>query len=107
MVLESKVDTEENSRLISADEISKLAAIKDLIQSVDLDKFAIDENGKLLLNSIQINEIDELADKLAEKVDKVSGSRLITEEEATKLEKLSIDESGNVGLSGTVSAANV
>lgn len=107
LVLESKVDTEENSRLISADEISKLAAIKDLIQSVDLDKFTIDENGKLLLNSIQINEIDELADKLAEKVDKVSGSRLITEEEATKLEKLSIDESGNVGLSGTVSAANV
>lgn len=107
LALESKVDTEENSRLISADEISKLAAIKDLIQSVDLDKFTIDENGKLLLNSIQINEIDELADKLAEKVDKVSGSRLITEEEATKLEKLSIDESGNVGLSGTVSAANV
>ena len=107
LVLESKVDTEENSRLISADEISKLAAIKDLIQSVDLDKFTIDENGKLLLNSIQINEIDELADKLAEKVDKVSGSRLITEEEAIKLEKLSIDESGNVGLSGTVSAANV
>ena len=107
LALESKVDTEENSRLISADEISKLAAIKDLIQSVDLDKFTIDENGKLLLNSIQINEIDELADKLAEKVDKVSGSRLITEEEATKLEKLSIDESGNVGLSGTISAANV
>ena len=107
LTLESKVDTEENSRLISADEISKLAAIKDLIQSVDLDKFTIDENGKLLLNSIQINEIDELADKLAEKVDKVDGSRLITEEEATKLEKLSIDESGNVGLSGTISAANV
>ena len=107
LTLESKVDTEENSRLISADEISKLAAIKDLIQSVDLDKFTIDENGKLLLNSIQINEIDELADKIAEKVDKVDGSRLITEEEATKLEKLSIDESGNVGLSGTISAANV
>lgn len=105
--LELKVDTEENSRLISADEISKLAAIKDLIQSVDLDKFTIDENGKLLLNSIQINEIDELADKLAEKVDKVDGSRLITAEEATKLEKLSIDENGNVGLSGTISAANV
>lgn len=47
LALESKVDTEENSRLISADEISKLAAIKDLIQSVDLDKFTIDENGKL------------------------------------------------------------
>lgn len=107
LTLELKVDTEENSRLISADEISKLAAIKDLIQSVDLDKFTIDENGKLLLNSIQINEIDELADKLAEKVDKVDGSRLITAEEAIKLEKLSVDESGNVGLSGTISAANV
>lgn len=107
LALDAKVDEEEGSRLISSTEIDKLAAIKDLIQSVDLDKFTIDENGQLLLNSIQINEIDELADKLAEKVDKVEGSRLITEEEATKLEKLSIDESGNVGLSGTVSAANV
>lgn len=107
LALDAKVDEEEGSRLISSEEIDKLAAIKDLIQSVDLDKFTIDENGQLLLNSIQINEIDELADKLAEKVDKVEGSRLITEEEATKLEKLSIDESGNVGLSGTVSAANV
>lgn len=105
--LESKVEEEEGSRLITNAEIEKLAAVKDLIQSVDLEKFTIDENGQLLLNSIQINEIDELADKLAEKVDKVEGARLITEEEANKLEKLSIDEAGNVGLSGTVSASNV
>lgn len=48
-----------------------------------------------------------MSDKLAGKVDKVEGSRLITEAEAGKLEKLSIDKDGNVGLSGTVSASNV
>lgn len=105
--LEKKVDSEEGSRLISADEIDKLASIKDLLQSVDTDKFTIDEDGKLLLNSVEISEIEGLANSLAQKVDKVAGSRLITEQEANKLEKLSIDEDGNVGLSGTVSAGNV
>lgn len=104
--LASKVDTEEGSRLIKADEISKLAAIKDLIQSVDTAKFTIDENGKLLLNNIDIEEVVGLADALAGKVDKVEGSRLITEEEGKKLDALVLEE-GKVEISGTVNAANV
>ena len=106
-ILNSKVNTEENARLITNDEIVKLAAIKDLIQAVNPNNFSIDENGQLLLNQIQANEINGLSDALANKVDKVNGSRLITEAEANKLEKLSIDADGNIGLSGTVSASNV
>ena len=104
--LATKVDTEEGSRLIHADEISKLTAIKDLIQSVDTTKFTVDETGKLLLNNIDIEEVVGLADALASKVDKVEGSRLITEEEGKKLDALVI-EGGKVEISGTVNAANV
>lgn len=105
--LENKVDEEENSRLITADEINKLESIKDLIQSVDTDKFTIDENGKLLLNSVEIEEITGLADAIARKVDKVEGSRLITSDEALKLEKLVLGDDGEVGISGTINASNV
>lgn len=105
--LESKVDSENDARLITEEEIAKLSSIKDLIQSVDANKFTIDENGKLLLNNISIDEVNDLATQLANKVDKVEGSRLITQEEAEKLNKLSIDDNGNVGISGTVSAGNV
>lgn len=106
-ILSSKVTAQENARLITDEEAARLAAIKDLIQAVNPNHFSIDESGQLLLNKIQINQIEELSDKLAGKVDKVEGSRLITEAEAGKLEKLSIDKDGNVGLSGTVSASNV
>lgn len=104
--LESKVDEDENARLITNDEITKLASIKDLIQSVDTDKFTIDENGKLLLNSVEIDEITGLADALYGKVDKVQGSRLITTEEAAKLEKLVLDD-GEISISGSINASNV
>ena len=43
---------------------------------------------------------------LENKVDKVSGSRLINADEIAKLEKLSL-ENGELGISGTVSAGNV
>ena len=105
--LGKKVDVLENHRLMSEAEGNKLALIKDLIQEVDDTKFTIDENGKLLLNSIEINEITGLEDKFATKVDKVEGSRLITDIEAQKLAKLSLDDSGNLGVSGTVNIENV
>ena len=104
--LANKVDIEEGSRLITADEISKLESIKDLIQSVDAEKFTIDENGKLLLNSIEINEVTGLVEKFAEKVDKVEGSRLITEIEAQKLEALNLED-GDITISGSVNASQV
>ena len=106
--LENKVEIEEGSRLINADEIAKLASIKDLIKNVDTNKFTVDENGKLLLNGIKAADIIGLADELATKVDKVDGSRLITSAEAEKLEKLVFDEeTGEVEISGSISAANV
>lgn len=105
--IDGKVDASDDSRLITLAEAQKLAAIKDLIQSVDTDKFTVDENGKLLLNSIEISEVEGLVAALANKVEKVEGSRLLTAKEAEKLEALSIDESGQVGISGTVSASNV
>lgn len=105
--LGNKVDKVEGSRLITTAEIDRLAAIKDLIQSVDTNAFTIDENGKLLLNSVDISEIEGLVEALFDKVDKVEGSRLITAEEAKKLEALSIDNDGSVGISGTVNASNV
>ena len=104
--LANKVDIEEGSRLITANEISKLESIKDLIQSIDAEKFTIDENGKLLLNSIEINEVTGLVEKFAEKVDKVEGSRLITEIEAQKLEALNLED-GDITISGSVNASQV
>jgi len=104
--LDEKVDEEEGSRLITASEISKLESIKDLIQSVDTNKFTIDENGQLLLNSVEIEEITGLADALAGKVDKVEGSRLITEQEAKKLEALNLDGE-DITISGSVNASQV
>lgn len=104
--LDGKVDTDENARLITNDEIAKLEAVKDLIQSVDTEKFTVDENGKLLLNSVEITEIEGLADALGNKVDKVEGSRLMTADEAAKLEKLVLDD-GEISISGSINAANV
>ena len=104
--LANKVDAETGSRLITANEIAKLEGIKDLVQSIDTEKFTIDENGKLLLNSIEINEITGLVDKFAEKVDKVEGSRLITEQEAKKLEALNLDGE-DITISGSVNASQV
>ena len=106
LALETKVNSEEGSRLITSNEITKLEAIKDLIQNIDTSKFTIDENGKLLLNSIEIEEISGLVEALANKVDKVEGSRLITSAEAAKLEALVL-ENGEITVSGTVNAANV
>ena len=104
--LENKVDEDENARLITLDEIEKLSSIKDLIQSVDTDKFTIDENGKLLLDSVEIEEIVGLAEALSNKVDKVDGSRLITQAEANKLEALVLED-GEITISGSVNASNV
>ena len=107
IAIENKINKNGDDRLITTAEIDKLSNIKDLIQSVDLDKFTIDENGKLLLNSVEINEIEGLVEALGNKVDKVAGSRLITQEEANKLEALSVDEDGSVGISATVNASKV
>lgn len=105
--IENKVEKETGSRLIQSEEINKLSSIKDLIKGIDTNKFSLDENGILLLNNVKITEIEGLVEALANKVDKVDGSRLITREEAEKLEALSVDEDGSVGISATVNALKV
>lgn len=92
-------------------------AEKNVIAAVDEAQFAIDGDRKLTLLDIAQDKISgltnaagnetTLAELLASKVDKNGTDRLITEKEAAKLEKLVMDESGNVGISGTISAENV
>ena len=105
--IENKVEKENGSRLIHSEEIDKLVSIKDLIKNIDTEKFSLSENGTLLLNSIEITKIEGLVDALSNKVDKSPGARLITKEEADKLEALSVDEDGSVGISASVNASKV
>lgn len=104
--IDNKVDKVEGSRLIKSEEIVKLNEIKDLIQSVDEEKFTIDENGKLLLNNIDIDDVIGLTAELSNKVNKEPGQRLITQAEAEKLGALVL-ENGEITVSGSVNAANV
>lgn len=92
-------------------------AEKNVIASVDTAQFNIDADRKLALLDVaqskisgltnKAGEADTLANVLAEKVDKVEGSRLITSDEASKLEKLVLGDNGEVTVSGKVAAGNV
>ena len=92
-------------------------AEKNVIASVDTAQFNIDADRKLTLLDVaqskisgltnKAGEADTLANVLAEKVDKVEGSRLITSDEASKLEKLVLGDNGEVTVSGKVAAGNV
>lgn len=87
--------------------LKEVGAEKNVIDSVDTEQFAIDENRKLTLLDIAMAKVTGLADALAGKVDKNGTDRLITEKEAEKLEKLVIGEDGEVSVSGTIAAGNV
>lgn len=100
-----KVDKEDGKRLMTDEEGAKLAALMQ-IESVS-DEFVVGEDGMLAMKTIDKSKVAGLADELNKKVDKVAGSRLITELEAQKIEKLVLNEDGSVGLSGTVNAENV
>ena len=109
--LETKVDKVEGSRLIAETEGVKLAGIEEgaevnFISSVDTDNFAVNER-KLSLTQIPVSKVSNLAALLNSKVEKQDGYRLISAEEAKKLEGLSIDEDGSVGISATVNASKV
>lgn len=107
-LLSSKVDkADDGSRLINPTEINQLANLKDLIQSVDGNNFTLDSEGKLSLNQLTIQSVVDLQKALDEKVNAVENCRLITKEEADKLEALSIDDSGSVGISANVNASKV
>lgn len=93
--------------------LEDVGAEKNIINSVN-DEFSISENRELSINIIGRNkvsgleaELTRIDEDLAKKVDKVTGSRLITEEEASKLEKLVLGEDGSVSISGEINADNV
>jgi hypothetical protein len=87
--------------------LEAVGAEKNVVASVDPAQFAIDDNRNLTLLDIAMSKVTGLTDALAGKVEKVEGSRLLTEDEATKLEKLVLGENGEVSVSGKVAAGNV
>lgn len=104
--LESKVDKEEGSRLITSQEIEKLAGLKQsLITSVNSEAFDV-VNGKLELIA-GIEQISGIQEALNNKVDKREGYTLLSPTDQQKLAKLTFDSTGDLGVSGTVSAENV
>lgn len=99
------VKKEDGKRLITDAEGEKIGAML-LIKSVS-DELAVSEDGELAVQAIGMDKVTSLADELAKKVDKVEGSRLITELEAQKIEQLVLNDDGSVGISGKVNAENV
>jgi hypothetical protein len=97
--------------------LEAVGAEKNIIASVDTAELAVDGDRKLSIVGVAQDKItgltnaagnaETLANLLNSKVDKIEGSRLLTSKEAEKLEKLVMDEHGNVGISGTISAENV
>jgi len=87
--------------------LEAVGAEKNVIATVDTTQFTIDGNRNLTLLDVAMSKVTGLTDALAGKVDKVEGSRLLTEDEATKLEKLVLGDNGEVSVSGKVAAGNV
>lgn len=86
--------------------LQNVGAEKNVIQTVS-DEFAIDDERNLTVKAVDKSKITGLATELGKKVDKEDGKRLLTSEEATKLEKLVLSEDGSVEVSGKVAAGNV
>ena len=114
--LSGKVDKDGNSRLMTLSEGTKLEGIeenaeKNIINSVSADFEIISDDShdrELTLKPIAISKVVNLENKLNGKVDKEEGWTLLSPTDQEKLAKLSIDEeTGNVGISGTVNIENV
>ena len=87
--------------------LEDVGAEKNIINSVDTEQFEVDENRKLTMKPIAMDKVTGLSAAIDSKVDKVEGSRLISSDEATKLEKLVLSEDGTVEISGEINASNV
>lgn len=91
--LDLKVDKVNGSRLITDEEGAKLSRIDDgaqvnVIDAVDTTIFSIKENKTLTLNKISISQVTNLEELLNNKVEKQDNARLITNDEAVKLNSL-------------------
>ncbi len=98
-------DTRFESRIKALEDVG---AQKNLVNSVEETEFSVDTTGKLFVKAIAQSKISGLTAELDNRViDPKDGSRLITTSEATKLEKLILNEDGSVEVNGEVAAGNV
>lgn len=108
--LKDKVDKAEGSRLITKEEVEKLASLENSpIKSVDTENFTIESpSGQLQLNDLPISKVTDLSDILNKGQKTDGGYYLITETDKKKLDSLVINsEDGSLEISGSVNASNV
>ena len=111
--IKNKVDKVEGSRLINADEISKLATVQqgaepNVVKSVDAGNFAVDATGKLTLTAVTEAQVTGLTEALSKKatvegLTAVAG-RVTTVENELTTAKARIETQGTAitGLQATV-----
>ena len=104
--LNSKVDIDNNARLMTLDEGAKLSNIEfnaqvNIINSIS-DDFSInlENNKQLILNTLSINKIKDLSDILHNKVDIQEGYTLLSPDDQKKLSALVINSDNSVELQG-------
>lgn len=94
-------------RLITEEEAAKIAeSEKNVIASASSD-FTIGEDRQLSLNDIAVSKVIGLQTALDKKVDAQEGYRLLNPTDIEKLDKLTVGDSGNLEVSGSVNASNV
>ena len=104
----NKVSKEEGSRLITSAEIDKLAGLENSpIKSVDGTYLFLDTNGKLSLQDLPVSKVVNLDSILNNGQKTAGGYYLVSQSDKDKLNKLVIDSSGDLSISGTVNAENV
>ena len=86
--------------------LQDVGAEKNVIQTVS-NEFEVSAARELSVKAVDKSKITGLDTALSGKVDKATGQRLITADEATKLSKLTLTESGGMEVDGTISANNV
>lgn len=104
--LAKKVDVVEGSRLITEAEASKWnESEKNFIASVSSD-FTVSGERELSLNDLAISKVSGLQEALNGKVN-TDDNRLLSETDKNKLEKLTVDEAGNLVVEGKIDVTNV
>lgn len=96
-------DTGFNGRISALESVGAQA---NYVKSVT-EELAVSDSGELSIVAVASSKVTGLADALAGKVNAVEGSRLLTADEASKLEKLVLGEDGSVSISGEINASNV
>lgn len=104
--LAKKVDVVEGSRLITEAEASKWnESEKNFIASVSSD-FTVNGERELSLNDLAISKVSGLQEALNSKIN-TDDTRLLSEKDKSKLEKLTVDEAGNLVVEGKIDVTNV